>query len=185
MTTKSSTYKEKSPTASTKEVKKNVKKDEEGFTYIDGIPMVDQGQKGYCVVATAGRIVRYYGLDMTQHDFAQLASSDSKNGTHIEQLMTMFKEINNKLRLKGKILFDSDIRGIIDNYNIYASKQEKPTLLQLAGAHARMISGYNLETNEIIYSDSWGKDHERKIMKMDDAWMITMGLYLFESRNRN
>ncbi|MFR4224380.1 MAG: hypothetical protein ACLT38_12745 [Akkermansia sp.] len=38
---------------------------------IQDIPMVDQGQKGYCVVATAARIFAYYGMDyVDQHELA-------------------------------------------------------------------------------------------------------------------
>ena len=57
-------------------------------------------------------------------------------------------------------------------------------LPQAEGGHMRIISGYNKEKGEIIYSDSWGKGHENKKMPMDDAWTITTGLYSFDPRKK-
>jgi hypothetical protein len=48
------------------------------------------------------------------------------------------------------------------------------------GGHMRLIIGYNLKTNEILYSDSWGPGNELKRMASDDAWTITTGLNTIE-----
>lgn len=62
-------------------------------------------------------------------------------------------------------------------------KEEK--IPQTSGGHMRIISGYNKEKNEIIYTDSWGSSgNERKTMPFDDAWTVTTGLYSFDPRNR-
>jgi hypothetical protein len=47
---------------------------------------------------------------------------------------------------------------------------------QAAGGHTRIIIGYNPTTDEVLYSDPWGKGHEEKRMQSDDAWTITGGL---------
>ena len=52
-----------------------------GYIYIAGIPMVDQGNKGYCVVASAQRLFEYYGIACDMHQLAQLAKSDPNKGT--------------------------------------------------------------------------------------------------------
>ncbi len=39
--------------------------------------------------------------------------------------------------------------------------------------HARLINGYNPNTKEIIYTDTWGPGHERKTMKLSEAWAIS------------
>ena len=39
--------------------KSHVKKNADGDVWIDGVPMVDQGQKGYCAAATSERVLRY------------------------------------------------------------------------------------------------------------------------------
>ena len=48
-----------------------------GDVVIDGVPMVDQGQKGYCAVATVERLARYFGLEVDQHEMAQVANTHS------------------------------------------------------------------------------------------------------------
>lgn len=43
----------------------NVTTNEDGDVFIPGIPMVDQGPKGYCVVASVQRLFEYYGIPAT------------------------------------------------------------------------------------------------------------------------
>jgi hypothetical protein len=57
---------------------------------------------------------------------------------------------------------------------------EKPELPQAFGGHMRVIIGYNSKTQEILYTDSWGRGHELKRMKADDAWTITTTLTTIE-----
>jgi len=59
--------------------RKVVKKD--GNIFIDNIPMVDQGNKGYCVVASAQRLFEHYGIECDMHQLAQLAKADPDKGT--------------------------------------------------------------------------------------------------------
>lgn len=56
-------------------------KEENDNVFIKGIPMVDQGNKGYCVVASAQRLFEYYGIACDMHQLAQLAKSDPDSGT--------------------------------------------------------------------------------------------------------
>jgi hypothetical protein len=60
-----------------------VKKTGDGDVYVSGIPMVDQGAKGYCVVASAQRLFEYYGIACDMHQLAQIAGSDPERGTSI------------------------------------------------------------------------------------------------------
>jgi hypothetical protein len=41
----------------------------------------------------------------------------------------------------------------------------------------RLIIGYNPTTEEIYYTDSWGDGHEKKKMRADEAYCMTMALY--------
>ena len=59
----------------------NVRKND-GYVFIKGLPMVDQGNKGYCVVASAQRLFEYYGIACDMHQLAQLAESDPAKGTN-------------------------------------------------------------------------------------------------------
>lgn len=60
----------------------NVKTHASGATYIHGIPMVDQGNKGYCTVAATQRLFEYYGIVCDMHQLAQIAGSDPEKGTN-------------------------------------------------------------------------------------------------------
>ncbi len=59
----------------------NVRRDSGGNVYVTNIPMVDQGAKGYCVVASAQRLFEYYGIPADMHQLAQIAGSDPESGT--------------------------------------------------------------------------------------------------------
>lgn len=61
----------------------HVVREEGGAVYVGDIPMVDQGDKGYCVVATLERLIRYYGGEVSQHELAQLLNTKDGGGTRI------------------------------------------------------------------------------------------------------
>jgi hypothetical protein len=52
--------------------------------------------------------------------------------------------------------------------------KEKVKPLVSSGGYVRIIVGYNPKTNEVIYSDNWGKGHELKKMSWEKAWAITL-----------
>lgn len=69
-------------TVTLSELPRNVEnRTSEGNVYIKGIPMVDQGAKGYCVVASVQRLFEYYGIACDMHQLAQVAGSDPDAGT--------------------------------------------------------------------------------------------------------
>ena len=43
--------------------------------------------------------------------------------------------------------------------------------------HMRMIIGYNSKTGAVIYTDSWGAGHERKVMPLKDAEQMTAAVF--------
>lgn len=247
---KMSSIPKKADIASAIDIKQNVKKSADGFVYIENIPMVDQGDKGYCAVATAERILKYYGSDVDQNILAQLANSSATRGTGAEEMLDMLKKVQakfgvfvrthdeiklqtfielvndyNKLAKKAgkkQITYGNDIdvsaiyssmdcellkkvkceknkngfrnfqndiikhvdQGIPLAWSVILGVIKEKGLPQEEGGHMRIISGYNKEKNEILYSDSWGKDHENKRMSMDDAWTMTTGLYSFDPRRK-
>ncbi len=69
----------------------NVVTADNGDVYVDNLPMVDQGDKGYCVVASAQRLFEYYGIGADMHQIAQIAESDPERGT---STLTMAKELD-------------------------------------------------------------------------------------------
>jgi hypothetical protein len=55
--------------------------------------------------------------------------------------------------------------------------KEECVEIRRGAGHMRVIVGYNPETEEILYSDSWGDRHKVKRMTVDDAYMITHSLW--------
>lgn len=226
----------------------NVKKDDTGFTWIDGVPMVDQGEKGYCVVASIERVTRYFGADMDQHEMAQLANTGD-HGTRGDEMEKAFQRVTGKVHLRTlkHIEFDmrqmeKDIRGynriakqknvktfdedpdefMIDPryfwqsvnkdafremkrgqttyahferkikeyvdqgiplcWTLYLGMFKEEGIPQTFGGHMRLIIGYNFdspntEDHKIYYTDSWGEGHEKKSMRADEAFCMTMAMY--------
>jgi len=219
-----------------------VKKLPNGDVYIEGVPMVDQGEKGYCAVASSERVMRYYGIQCDQHDLAQAADassygtrpSDLENALHklqgkfkirvrdlvkwdyqdhlrllkaynreagkvggkpwtdddwyFEPNVDIYRDArcrNNAYEKYQKMIVEATNRGIpllwALRLGLYPENGEKAP--QSGGGHMRTIIGYNLKTDEIIFSDSWGAGHEMKRIKGRDAWAATLGLYLVEPQN--
>lgn len=226
----------------------NVKVDDKGFTVIEGVPMVDQGQKGYCVVASIERVGRYYGLEVDQHELAQVANAD-EYGTAGDDMEKAFQKITGRIHVRTLKLIDYDNRDFekdVRHYNRAAKKAGVKTfdvdldrwivspvmfwsqahpetfrdvkakqngcdffqsriktyidqgiplcwtlflgmfkeegLPQSWGGHMRLITGYRFPDGkdgvpEIVYTDSWGDGHARKVMRLDEAFCMTMGLY--------
>jgi hypothetical protein len=102
----------------------HVKKTPEGDVYLDGVPMVDQGQKGYCAVASAERVVRYYGLDVDQHEMAQIANT-SQMGTSMEEMEGALKSATGKLHVRTTRQFDLDQRQFIADVKAYNQEAKK------------------------------------------------------------
>ncbi|MGB2403474.1 MAG: C39 family peptidase [Akkermansiaceae bacterium] len=81
----------------------NVRKND-GYVYIHGIPMVDQGNKGYCVVASAQRLFEYYGIACDMHQLAQLAKSDPNRGTNALYINQQLGRIDYLFKTRFKCL---------------------------------------------------------------------------------
>ena len=120
-----------------RQLKENIVKNSKGDVVIENIPMVDQGQKGYCAAATAERILRYYGLDIDQHQVAQLAETSARGGTSIEGITEAITAIGKSFSLdqknliaatKGKSFQDSQVFKDLKDYNAAAKRAKKPEL---------------------------------------------------------
>ena len=57
---------------------------------------------------------------------------------------------------------------------------EKKVRFNNIGPKMRLIIGYNPKTNEIIYSDTYGRGYEVERMSLSDACTMSMALYLVE-----
>lgn len=81
------------------ELRGNVQHHDDGSVWIEGIPMVDQGEKGYCVPASLSRVFAYYGMDaVDQHSLAALCKS-SGDGTTLEAMEKSLRSISAKFHV--------------------------------------------------------------------------------------
>ena len=116
---------------SRRDLKVNVKTDaESGDVWIEGVNMVDQGGKGYCVPASVARVFAYYGMDgVDQHALAQLCDSSGSSGTSPQVMQTALEDISRKFHIRvipldGKTATDA-ITTLIADYNKAAKKLRK------------------------------------------------------------
>lgn len=107
---------------------------ETGDVVINDIPMVDQGQKGYCVPASSERVLRYYGIRVDANELAQLANSSAEEGTSVQALIDSLKTLTARLRIRTRALIEFDYRQfnqMVEEYNRVAKRRgtnQAPTL---------------------------------------------------------
>jgi hypothetical protein len=189
---------------------RNVTKSVGGDVFIKGIPMVDQGAKGYCVVASCQRLFEYYKIACDQHEMAQLAGSSAETGTSSLAMEAVLDRIDNRFKTRFKPLISPSMRRernykqpdgkkfteMIQEYvnqgvpllwalNLGVAEEDPPLPSggQIAGGHMRMIIGYNQAKNKLIFTDSWGAGHEMKRMSLTAALPVTSGLYILQPRS--
>lgn len=227
---------------SNRDLRDSVKHEEDGTVWIEGIPMVDQGSKGYCVPATLARVFAYYGMSNADMDtLAAVCNSDSDGGTSYTGMENAMKDIGRRYHLKIKTMYKCwpVPPEAVEGYNAAAKKEAKRAIMNTSskdwvqvldpelwvairskkkgdvhkwftpirhqidsgipiiwsvyasglynrergdkdagGPHMRMIIGYNLKNNTIVYSDSWGKWATRRVMTIPEAYSITSGTWV-------
>jgi hypothetical protein len=101
------------------------------------VPMVDQGQKGYCAAATAERLLRYYGINIDQHAVAQLAETSAQGGTSLQGIVGALKAIGREYKLNelnlirvddGQDFKRSQTYADLANYNKVARREKAPEI---------------------------------------------------------
>jgi hypothetical protein len=86
------------------ELAASVKRNPQGDVWIEGVPMVDQGQKGYCVVASAQRLFEYFGISCDEHQLAQLAGTQAQGGTNTAEMAKALQSIDGSFKTHFKPL---------------------------------------------------------------------------------
>lgn len=121
-----------------KKISDNVVRDPRGDVFIDNVPMVDQGQKGYCAVASAERVLRYYGVDVDEHELAESAGTRVEGGTSTLGMKQSVEAVGKRYKLATVVCYgdfeksaEERIAGICDEvkaYNKAAKKLKKPAI---------------------------------------------------------
>lgn len=195
-------------TVSRSSLEENVTRAESGDVYVNGLPMVDQGDKGYCVVASCQRLFEYFHIPCDQHEMALLVGADAQRGTNSRVMEEALDKIDNRFKTRFKPLIhtqmDARERGRLDvarfikyvkenvdeglpllwalELGVFPEEPPLPGAGQTSGGHMRMIIGYNEQRGDVLFSDSWGAGHELKRMNAADAFRATSGLYLMLPR---
>lgn len=176
---------------------------------IEGVPMVDQGAKGYCVLASFQRLFEFYQIPCDQHELAQLLGSSPEGGTSGEAIERRIGALDRRFETRFQVLigrtmnprdaekldvkrFARMIKTQIDlgvpllwtmRLGIADEDPPLPRTGQISGGHMRMIIGYDEEAEQIFFTDSWGAGHEFKRMKTSDAFRCTDGLFVVQPKN--
>lgn len=113
------------------DLQKSITREANGDVWIRGIPMIDQGEKGYCAVASVARVLQFYGIPSDQHEIAQLARSDSEFGTNPDQMIDVLKRVGAKLGCRVRIYEEYDWREFerfLQRYNSLAKRRDLPQI---------------------------------------------------------
>ena len=132
----------------------NVVRDPGGDVFIGNVPMVDQGQKGYCAAATSERVLRYYGVEVDEHEIGQAAGTTADGGTSTLEMKNSVQAIGRHYKL-GTIVTYGDfekpsgerIAGLVKevaNYNKAAKKLKKKAITEdVYVTHRGGVTVYN------------------------------------------
>ncbi len=93
-----------------------------GDVVIKDVPMVDQGEKGYCVVAACERLFRYYGIKTDANELAQLANSSAMYGTSLQAMMESLKKLTARLKIHVRTVYEIQFQDLISDYAKEAKK---------------------------------------------------------------
>lgn len=109
------------------DLSENVVRNDNGDVYIDNIPMVDQGDRGYCAVASLERVLQYYQVEVDQHELAQLAQTTAQGGTNPQIMFEALKQAGPSLGIYIRDHEEMDIRElqqIVSRYNRIVRRRE-------------------------------------------------------------
>jgi len=180
-----------------------------GEVMISGVPMVDQGQKGYCVAASTQRVFNFMGIACDQHELAEVMGTTASGGTSLAEMYAALSKLDSRygarfravkanrpftrMTVKDFERFQKpDLMKVVKEYIdegkplLWALDLGRapadPGLPQQGGGHMRLIIGYNEKNQEIIFTDSWGAGHEKKHMTARAADTCTDALFVMEPR---
>ena len=175
-------------------VRANVRRNAEGDVWIEGVPMVDQGQKGYCACAVTERVLRYYGSDVDEHQIAQMAGSSAQRGTGVEEMIQAVRTLGQKCKLGFRSIVSmsgsvKDIEKEVEKYNKAAKSMKAPQIDMRS-----CMRGHTIMVNQIrdqmrpdvvmkmrVKDARYGKFLSGVRSQVDEGvpvfWGVTLGLF--------
>ena len=177
-------------------LKKNIEQNDAGDIWVSNVPMVDQGQKGYCAAASAERVLRYYGWQGDQHEIAQLADTAALGGTLFEGMVAAVAVVGKRYQLKHKMLVDpggggsfkkSEFNKILKRYNREAktAKADEIDYLDFGDELPNNVimintmSIYEAMDADLLKAAKLGQKQDFKSFKKDILEYVKQGVPLF------
>jgi hypothetical protein len=162
---------------------KRVKKEANGDVFVDGVPMVDQGEKGYCAMATSERVMRYYGIECDQHDMAKASGSDAF-GTNPEDLQEALHRLQNKFKIRVRDLIHWDIKDFVKFTDVY-NREAKRIGVEQCPENYIWIRFHGLDKEALLAARTKGAGYERFVKNVKDftgrgvplLWGLELGIY--------
>ena len=170
-------------TASKSALRSSITTEEDGTVWLKGMPMVDQGQKGYCVPATLARVFAFYGMDkVDQHALAAVCDSSADGGTTSLGMEQAMRDVCKKFRTKFIVIDDymANIKSALDSYNKFAKKADKNPLSMhdnvFQAADPKVLRQSRAGKNAQV--SKWMKDIKKNIDSGTPViWMVMLGIY--------
>lgn len=163
------------------ELKTHIRSTDSGDVFLGDVPMVDQGEKGYCAAAVTERVMRYYGLDFDQHQAAQVAGTSARGGTKGDSLRDAFKRISQKNGLRFMLLEDElegrTIQRLITAYN-HAAMLAHKSKVSLDGANHELDALLSAMDPELLHQARTKTQSDLNRLKGDVVKNIDIGIPL-------
>lgn len=168
--------------------KSKVQDDGEGGKWL-AVPMVDQGEKGYCAAATLERVLRFYGAEVDQHLLADLADTDAQGGTSSLALKAALDRTAHVFGVRRRDCAVPDPLSeerARNNYDRAAKKLHLPTLprpVQTGAGRVIDITGVDERVLALARSKEKGfKTFQRDVKEaIDQGRPLMWGVMLFRN----
>jgi hypothetical protein len=143
---------------------------------LEAIPMVNQGDRGFCSPATIERIMRYYGIDDVSMDTLAVKAGTGRieNGTLREDFMAMLSRVSIAYHLKLEIfdkpdtmkqIYRSIDRGVPVIWNMATSQQIEDYVIKYNLSRTTTAPAPDRLTHETLKQlSSVGQGHTRLIV---------------------
>ncbi len=181
-----------------------------GDVVLTGVPAFRQGQRPYCAVGTLGMATHYLGLRMGTDALAAGArfrgTGSAKGAKVLELYMAAAKEVDAGLQRSGRFDFDRAQRALDKGFPVVVWRRysRERDLLHAAAAggaplpradeadraswptgedapgHASVVTGFNAETGEVIFAESWGEHAQGKRMRAEELEATSYAAFYFK-----
>ncbi len=160
-----------------------------GDVFIADVPMVDQGQKGYCAVACTERVMRYYGVSVDENELAQVANTGTQGGTSPDAMFGALKRLGARLHVRVRPIEQMEVKQLMalqTDYNRVAKHVGESPLpaeghvIDVDGMFQAMKPDVLLETRtknkaELTRFEHAVEDHINQGIPL--LWSVVVGLF--------